>query len=439
MKILQILNQFLPSQTAGTEIYTWALSKELQKIGHEVKIVIPHYGSKNSLGYTYDGISVHQYSEPSFVDRTLIMGFLDPDGLVNFLNFLNTEKPDIVQFHELTGSNGIGLNHVLAAKEAGFKVIMTFHLAGYSCKTGTLIDSNRQHCDGKIRVRNCSICLLKQKGLGASSGLLFGISNLLNKLNIDSTKWRNTLGTALGTVQIIHNHENNLRSLFDACDHVICLTNWFQNVLLLNGFNSRKITKIEQGIPFQNDTLQCKVASRASPLKLMFLGRISPIKGLHLLVDALLTLNSDEIELNIFGHSDGTSYEDDLKKKTIKMPNIHWLGGVAQQEVQHIMSNHDLLCLCSTVCEMSPLVIQEAKAVGLPVLASNVYGNSEQLDNGSGLLFEMNSVSSLKSQLNRVLTNRGILDQLKQNISAPKDFNFIVKEYDEVYKRILKT
>jgi glycosyltransferase involved in cell wall biosynthesis len=437
LKILQILNQFLPSQTAGTEVYTWALSKELQKIGHEVKIVIPHFGSRIPSSYTYDGISVHQYSEPSLVDRKLIMGFREPDGLVNFLNFLKTEKPDIVQFHELSGSNGIGLYHVLAAKEAGFKVLMTFHLAGYSCITGTLIDSNRKPCDGKIRIKNCSLCILNQKELGPTTKLLYGFSKALYKLNIDSTKWQNTLGTALGTVQIIHNHENKIRLLIEACDHIICLTNWFHNVLLINGFNSRKITKIEQGIPFQKDTLQCKVSSSVTPIKLMFLGRISPVKGLHLLVEALLTLNPDEIELNIFGHSDGTSYEDDLKKQTSKMPNIHWRGVLAQQEVQRIMSNHDLLCLCSTVCEMSPLVIQEAKAVGLPVLASDVYGNSEQLDNGSGLLFEINSVSSLKAQLEKLLTNRGILDQLKQNITAPKKFNVIATEYDAVYKRIL--
>ena len=62
-----------------------------------------------------------------------------------FNAFLKSEKPDIVHFHELAGSNGIGINHVLAAKKYGAKVILTFHLAGYTCGTGTLIYKENTH------------------------------------------------------------------------------------------------------------------------------------------------------------------------------------------------------------------------------------------------------------------------------------------------------
>ena len=47
MKVFQVLNHFLPQQTAGTEVYTWALSKQLQQKGVEVEIIIPHYGQQN--------------------------------------------------------------------------------------------------------------------------------------------------------------------------------------------------------------------------------------------------------------------------------------------------------------------------------------------------------------------------------------------------------
>lgn len=51
------------------------------------------------------------------------------------------------------------------------------------------------------------------------------------------------------------------------------------------------------------------------------------------------------------------------------------------------------MSLCSTFSEMSPLVIQEAFAARLPVIASNVYGNAEQITHGeNGLLFNFNDV-----------------------------------------------
>ena len=84
MKTLHVLNHFLPQQTAGTEVYTWALGKHLQNHGIDVKVVIPHYGERESYSYIYDGLFVYQYAETSVVDRSLILGFRFPDGLINF-------------------------------------------------------------------------------------------------------------------------------------------------------------------------------------------------------------------------------------------------------------------------------------------------------------------------------------------------------------------
>ena len=103
MKVLQVLNHFLPYQTAGTEVYTWALSKQLMQRGVEVKIVTPHYGKRESSNYIYDDLFVHQYAEPSIVDRSLIMGLRAPDGLFFFDEFIRHEKPDIIHFHEIAG------------------------------------------------------------------------------------------------------------------------------------------------------------------------------------------------------------------------------------------------------------------------------------------------------------------------------------------------
>ena len=99
MKVIQVLNHFLPQQTAGTEVYTWALSKQLQKQNIDVKVVVPNYNKNSSEDYFYDGLAVHQYSEPSVVDRSLTMGFRSADGLPNFIAYLQQNQPDIVHFH----------------------------------------------------------------------------------------------------------------------------------------------------------------------------------------------------------------------------------------------------------------------------------------------------------------------------------------------------
>ena len=438
MKIIFVLNHFLPSQTAGTEVYTWALSKYLQEIGIDVKIIIPNYGNSSDDQYVFDSLFVYKYAEPSIVDRSLIMGFRAPDGLVNFKRFIQFEKPDIIHFHEIAGSNGITLKHVQVAKECGVKVLMTFHLASYSCKTGTLIENGIKRCNGIIDLKKCSNCYLQSKGFENQSTYLTTVSNILYKSSINSLKWRNSIGTALGTVSIISKLGENLHLLVNNCDSVVCITSWYKQVLLDNGVVSSKICYIPQGLPLQvsKDEFPSKV--RKKPLRLFFLGRISNFKGLHLLINSLRTINPELIELSIYGNSDDSDYEFGLRLETAQSKNISWKGKLLQHEVLKTMQEYDLLCLCSTFSEMSPLVIQEAFAARLPVLASNVYGNAEQIrHNYNGLLFDFNNVDDLRLQLLRCINEVSLLDDLAYNISPPRAFKEVGSDHVELYKSLL--
>ncbi len=440
MKVLAVLNHFLPIQTAGTEVYTWALCKHLKKHDVDVKIVIPNYGEMESVDYIYDGLDVHQYSESTIVDRRLIMGFRTPDGLGHFVSYLQKEKPDIIHFHELAGANGIGNEHVRLAKASGAKVVMTFHLAGYSCKTGTLVQPDGRLCDGIIDERICGSCYLHHRGLGWMSLPTIQLSRLSKSCGIDFRKLNHPLGTLLGTANIIDKVNKDLFELVDLSDRVVCLTNWYEEILIKNGIEPSKISVIKQGLPYGisqlNDSI--KLERDIKPLKLMFLGRISAFKGLHLLVEALTGLEAGAVELSIYGNSEVGDYESDLRKKTTRMTNVHWLGKLDQSEVLNTMINHDILCLCSTISEMSPLVIQEAKGAGIPVLASNVNGNAQQIKDGvDGLLFDFNSVASLIRQINRLIEDRNLLNVLKNNITEPRSFDDVGLEYLQLYKRVL--
>ena len=439
MKVFQVLNHFLPDQTAGTEVYVWALSKQLEKNDVEIKIVIPNYGKAISEDYIYDELKVFKFAETSTVDRQLIMGFRDSDGLRYFRECLTKHKPDIVHFHELAGSNGITLKHVMAAKNSGSKVIFSFHLAGYSCKTGTLIYNEENLCDGKIDINKCGGCYLQYKGYGRVKTVLNPISRLLYAANINTTKLNNKIGTGLGTSFLIANQEKDFHLLIDHCDKVIVLTKWYEKILLLNGVSAKKIQFIPQGLP-QGFMTASKQTPRntASPLRIIFLGRISYLKGLHLLIEALLQLPQKVINLDIYGQADNSDYELILRQKALHLNNITWRGKLEPKEVINTMQQYDLLCLCSTFSEMSPLVIQEAFAAGIPVLASNVYGNSEQVKDGfNGWLFRFKDVGELKNKLQMLIADPSLIDSAKKNIPQVKNFETVSNEYAVLYKEIL--
>jgi glycosyltransferase involved in cell wall biosynthesis len=438
MKVLQVLNHFLPQQTAGTEVYTWALSKHLQHIGIAVKVVIPHYGQTEADDYVYDGLSVHEYAEPSVIDRSLIMGFRLPDGLKNFVDFVKKEQPDLVHFHELAGSNGITLQHLQAAKSIGAKVIMTFHLAGYSCKTGTLVFRNKSLCNGEIDLRKCSTCYLHSRGYTNAACFLTGASTILHKLSIDTSKWGNKVGTALGTVPILAKLNTDLKTLVNSCDRVVAITEWYQRVLKTNGIDPNKISFIPQALPLDNlsDSIENKPVH--SPVRLLFLGRINKFKGLHLILEALKEIDTALVSLSIYGNSDDEVFEQEQRIKTENQSNVFWGGKLEQKDVIPIMRKHDILCLCSTFSEMSPLVIQEAFAAGLPVIASNVYGNAEQITHAeNGLLFKFNDVEDLRRQILKCINHPDLLNEMAKTITPPRSFKDLASDYLELYKCML--
>jgi len=439
MKVLQVLNHFLPHQIAGTEVYVWALSKQLKQRGIAVQVLIPHYKQTMDADYVYDELAVHQYADPSVVDRSLIMGFRAPDGLQKFIAYLEKTKPDIIHFHELAGSNGITLQHVQAAKASGAKVIMTFHLVGYSCKTGTMFFKGETLCDGVIDYKKCSACYFNARGYAVTVPYLIGASDILHQLSIDASRWNTKIGTALGIVPIIARLKTDLHTLVGACDRVVTITNWYRRVLLANGIDEQKISFIPQGLPFAPASAQLKYHKTHGPLQLIFLGRINKFKGLHLLLEALSDIDPKLVELSVYGNSDDHFYETELRAFTDQKPNIFWKGKLQQADVVATLQAHDVFCLCSTLAEMSPLVIQEAFAAKIPVIASNVYGNVEQICHEiNGLLFNFNDVYDLRRQIQKCISEPDLLKKMVKNIVQPRSFEEVGDEYYELYNKILE-
>ena len=439
MKIIHCLNHFFPGQIAGTEVYTLSLIKELQKKNIECTVLIPNSRKNITEQYEVKGVRVIKYAEPSVADRELLMGKRKPDGLTAFTNVLKKEAPAIVHFHEFTSSNGITQHHISIAKEMGFKVVMTFHLSGYSCKTGNLMYKDESACDGIIDIKKCTRCVYSVKNIPfVKKEILLASAMLAYRFKFDFTRRGSKLGTAIGFPFIIQKLNDDLKQLAEDCDQLVVLTQWYKTILGKNGVALSKITHIAQGLP-DNSAQQSSGTHSGEVMRLVFIGRISPVKGLHLLIEAMQDLPPDKITLDIYGEINDEAYTDGCKNSSSLLNNITWKGSIIPESVVTVLSGYDVLCLPSAFSEMSPLVIQEAFAAGIPVLASNVYGNAEQVcDNVNGWLFKFKNSADLNAKLVKLLQNRQLIETAKKNIPVVKVFSSVATEYEMLYKRILQ-
>lgn len=444
LKIIHCVDHYMPHHMGGTEVYIHNLASSQKREGHQASVLIPHFEyylpGQYVEQYEYDGIDVHQYFEPSDpLNRRILSGAEKPAGLENFRAFLLAYRPDVVHFHELTRSIGFGVRHVRMAKSLGVKVIMTMHLSSYTCNTNTLTNHNRP-CSGEIKEFDCSVCCYKTLfNLPAFVAYPAGIVSLLSaRLGVTRKLPQGKLTTLLGLPLAIQRISNELLELAANTDRLVSLTEWYKKVLITNGVPADKIALIPQALTIAQTTVlparREKDPSRRLPLKLVFIGRIQPQKGVDLLIEAASSFTPGEVQVDLYGKEEDTDFYRKCMTDLATTETVTFRGMLKREEVLDTLAEYDMLCLPSTVSEMSSLVIQEAFAAGIPVLASKGHGNAEQVKDGhNGLLFDFKSAASLRAKITELVSDPELQPRLKKNVTPPSSFTEVSAAYMQLY------
>ena len=443
MKIAFVLKYFLPEKTAGTEVYAAALLQELLKLNIDALVIKPGFGLEEFNEYYYESIRVFEYPESTFVDKDLQTGKRKPDGLKYFREILLAEKPDAIHFHEITGSNGITIEHIKTARELNIPAFMTLHLIGYTCQTGMVRYKNSKACNGVIDTYKCSVCTLHKKGFRhGSAEVLSSIGGWVQKNNINISFLPPKLSGAVSYPLYTDRHFKLLKYIFAESEKVFVLSDWFKQVLLLNKLPEDKMVLLPKALPgklvFEKKQYNEKNTNKL--VKFVYLGRISKIKGLHIVLEALKVLDRKNWFLDIYGQVEEEEYFVECNNiiKDIK-GSVNWKGIIAPEEVVKMLQQYDALIFPTIIQEMVGLVVQEAFAAGVPVIGSDVKGIAEQVsDKVDGLLFEAGNPASLKQILNEVLSTATLLPELAANIKAPGLFNEVALQTYKVYQSVIE-
>src|SRR5262249_2387977 len=112
--------------------------------------------------------------------------------------------------------------------------------------------------------------------------------------------------------------------------------------------------------------------------RLLYLGRWHSVKGIDTLVRAVRALKRNvRLELVIHGVGDGPeerAYETAVRRLADGDERIQIAGHVARERLVETLMQADALAVPSYWLETGPLVVLEAKAVGLPVIGSRLGG-----------------------------------------------------------------
>lgn len=129
----------------------------------------------------------------------------------------------------------------------------------------------------------------------------------------------------------------------------------------------------------------------------LFVGRLSQEKGIDVLLSALRKLQeSDQHKIQVAVAGDGP-LADEVKQSA---PLVKPLGSLKTEEVREWMSSSSALILPSVWYEGFPMVIVEAYACGLPIIASRIGALAELIEDGvTGLLFNPGDADDLANKI----------------------------------------
>ncbi|MGB7353789.1 MAG: glycosyltransferase family 4 protein [Acidobacteriaceae bacterium] len=295
-------------------------------------------------------------------------------------------RPDVVHIHNFFPTLSPSIHHVLSS--AGVPVVQTLHNYRLLCPASTLLR------DGKP----CEDCAFRLLPLPAVRHKCYRGSMSASAAVAAMLAFHRQLGTWRRTVS-----------------RFIALSEFAREKFTAGGIPREKIV-VKPNFVASDPGIGSGRGGYA-----LFVGRLAEEKGIQVLLDAwkLLPLG---IQLRIVG--DGPLRQK-VEQTAHNSTNIEWLPWQSREEVCRLMADAAVLIMPSIWYEGFGLVIIEAYATALPVIASQIGVLGEIVEDGvTGRLFQPGNAQDLARKVTEILSSPARLSQLRSNAR---------REYEEKY------
>ena len=395
MRIALIVHKLPPESLGGTQVYTWSLARALAAVGCQTWVFYPLEGiTEREAVLVREGVHLWRVPVPPGGEGAaleFLRQFRRPRVERAFRRFLAQARPDIVHIQHLQNVSGR-----LVSLARGRPRVMTLHDYWYYCANGQLVLPDRTICQQPGRGRDCARCGLARIGGGAPPC------------------WQGALGLPFAW------RNRYLRRLAREVDLFISPSRFLRDRYIEQGWPAERIVVLENGLDLERlgRRKETGLPEPAGWPHFGFIGSLAWQKGGHVLIDAFAQLPATAA-LTIYGdESLFPPYVGELKAR-VRHPHIRFAGRLDHRDVGEALRQLDSLVVPSVWYENSPVVIQEAYTVGVPVVASRLGALPEKVSEGiTGRLFAPGDSEDLARVLVELCQHPEMLDALRGNLKA---------------------
>ena len=418
MKIVHVVSAYLPEATGGTQMQLRDLAAEQVRKGHEVEVFARTGGSGEPdfevLRDVWEDIPVtrlvHNFSDTDRFSKLYTHPRID--GI--FRDYLESSRPDVVHIHHLTC---LSTSMVEVVKDLGLPLVMWLSDFWLQCPRGQRIyPEDLSICEDLDRKR-CLPCLQKL--------------------------WPHHLGNPTGEpiadddpgLLSLAEWDAHMRRMVEQCDRLLTPSAFHRDRFVETGVDLERFRVVTYGLP--KAELHGEPRGEQPIRHLGYIGSVIPSKGIHTLIEAFARLNRPELVLDVYGEivpfHEKTDYVEDLRSQVPEGLEVNFHGRYEQRDLPGLFEVIDLLVVPSLWWESYCLTAREGAVAGLPVVASNLAGLAEAVDEGLVLGFEAGSGEDLAQAIARVCDEADLRNELTRKAHLVRDMEACAAEIEEVY------
>lgn len=417
MRILLCLHDFLPEHVGGTEVHVAAVGRELQRRGHDVTVLFSERREDRPEGELTAGEhpglptleACHRREYARLADT-----WLEPRARVVFEGLIERLRPDICHFHH-TATWGAGC--LASARRAGARVFFTAHDYHLLCDSGRLLRADGSLCragDGTAHGGGCGECLARHPGLARGSSAAAPDA-----------------ASAAGLRALFQ------REMLASAERVLTPSQFAADLFAGAGLvEAERLEVLANGLCSPVSPRAPRTTDPAAPLCVGFVGGLFPDKGAHVLLEALRAVPDVALELHVHGVLDWfPDYVARLKELAGADGRVHFHGRFDPADAERVFGSLDLLAAPSLWYENAPLVVDEAFARRVPVVASDLGGLAECVEEGgSGRLVPPGDALALGAVLRELAGDRAALGRLAAGTPPVPTLDAHADRLEELYR-----
>lgn len=334
-------------------------------------------------------------------------GIADLQGA--FSDYLRHVRPDVVHFHHVIG---LGVEAVVQVRRVlpNAAIVITFHEYLSICLNhGQMVKTSRNALCRSASPAECAGCFPQH-----SPGQIF-------------------------------QRETFLKDHLLTADAFISPSNFLIDRYAAWGLPRDRFTMIENGLAPQALAPVRKLSAKSRRARFGFFGQLSEFKGLHVLLEAVASIDEEtwgnDATLYIFGgnlENQPAAFRDRFDRLIERAGRrARFFGSYRSDELPRLMEQVDWLIMPSIWWENSPVVIQEAFLHGRPPIVGDIGGMAEKVRHGvDGLHFRAGSPEDLADRMTEILTDGGLWKRLHDNAPKTLDLTGFAEKHLAVYRAV---